>query len=45
MFEVYRNAFVYLRMGYATAIATVLLVMTLVVVAIQMRVLRVEFEY
>lgn len=45
MYEVYRNAFVYLRMGYATAIATVLLVMTLIVVAIQMRVLRVEFEY
>jgi multiple sugar transport system permease protein len=45
MFEVYRNAFVYLRMGYATALATVLLAMTLVVVAIQMRVLPAEFEY
>jgi multiple sugar transport system permease protein len=45
MFEVYRNAFVYLHMGYATAIATVLLTMTLVVVAVQMRVLPVEFEY
>jgi len=45
MFEVYRNAFVYLHMGYATAIATVLLAMTLVVVAVQMRVLPVEFEY
>ncbi len=45
MFEVYRTAFVYLRMGYATAIATVLLLMTLVVATIQMRMLRVEFEY
>lgn len=45
MFEVYRNAFVYLHMGYATAIATVLLAMTLAVVAVQMRVLPVEFEY
>lgn len=45
MFEVYRNAFVYLRMGYATAIATVLLLITLAVVALQMRLLRMEFEY
>ncbi len=45
MYEVYRSAFVYLRMGYATAIASVLLLMTLVVVAIQMRVLRVDFDY
>jgi len=45
MFEVYRNAFVYLRMGYATALATVLLLLMSVIVAIQMRILRVEFEY
>jgi multiple sugar transport system permease protein len=45
MFEVYRNAFVYTRFGYAAAISTVLLLVTVLAVAIQMRVLRVEFEY
>jgi multiple sugar transport system permease protein len=45
MFEVYRNAFVYTRFGYAAAISTVLLLVTVLAVAIQMRFLRVEFEY
>lgn len=45
MFEVYRNAFVYTRFGYAAAISTVLLLVTAAAVAIQMRFLRVEFEY
>ncbi|HSD50751.1 MAG TPA: sugar ABC transporter permease, partial [Candidatus Methylomirabilis sp.] len=45
MFEVYRNAFVYTRFGYAAAISTVLLLVTVLAVGIQMRVLRVEFEY
>jgi multiple sugar transport system permease protein len=45
MFEVYRNAFVYTRFGYAAAIATVLLLVTAVAVTIQMRFLRVQFEY
>ncbi len=45
MFEVYRNAFVYTRFGYAAAISTVLLLVTAIAVIIQMRFLRVEFEY
>lgn len=45
MFEAYRAAFVNLRMGYATAISTVLLAMTLLVVGVQLRFLRVEFAY
>lgn len=45
MFEVYRNAFVYTRFGYAAAISTVLLLVIVIAVAIQMRFLRVQFEY
>ncbi len=45
MFEVYRNAFVYTRFGYAAAISTLLLLVTVLAVTIQMRFLRVEFEY
>ncbi len=45
MFEVYRNAFVYTRFGYAAAISTVLLVVIAVTAAIQVRFVRVEFEY
>ncbi len=45
MFEVYRNAFVYTRFGYAAAISTTLLVVIAVAVSIQMRFLRIEFEY
>jgi ABC-type sugar transport system permease subunit len=45
MFEVYRNAFVYTRFGYAAAISTTLLVVIAAAVSIQMRFLRVEFEY
>jgi ABC-type sugar transport system permease subunit len=45
MFEVYRNAFVYTRFGYAAAISTVLLLVIAVIVALQLRFLRVEYEY
>ena len=45
MFEVYRNAFVYTRFGYASAISTALLLVIALAVSIQMRFLRVEFEY
>ena len=45
MFEVYRNAFVYTRFGYASAISTLLLGVIAIAVALQMRFLRVEFEY
>jgi multiple sugar transport system permease protein len=45
MFEVYRNAFAYTRFGYAAAISTALLLVIAVAVSIQMRFLRVEFEY
>ncbi len=45
MFEVYRNAFVYTRFGYAAAISTALLLVIAIAVSIQMRFLRVEFEY
>jgi multiple sugar transport system permease protein len=45
MFEVYRNAFVYTRFGYAAAISTALLLVIAMAVALQMRFLRVEFEY
>jgi len=45
MFEVYRNAFVYTRFGYAAAISTTLLLVIAVAVTVQMRFLRVEFEY
>jgi ABC-type sugar transport system permease subunit len=45
MFEVYRNAFVYTRFGYASAISTTLLLVIALAVSIQMRFLRVEFEY
>ncbi len=45
MFEVYRNAFIYTRFGYAAAISTALLLVIAVAVSIQMRFLRVEFEY
>lgn len=45
MFEVYRNAFVYTRFGYASAVSTLLLLVIAVAVALQMRFLRVEFEY
>jgi ABC-type sugar transport system permease subunit len=45
MFEVYRNAFVYFRLGYASAVSTLLLVIMLVVVVVQFRVLRPRVEY
>ncbi len=45
MFEVYRNAFVYTRFGYAAAISTALLLVIALTVALQIRFLRVEFEY
>jgi len=45
MFEVYRNAFVYFRLGYASAVSTILLVVMLVVVFVQFRLLRARFEY
>lgn len=45
MFEVYRNAFVYTRFGYAAAISTALLLVIAVTVAFQIRFLRVEYEY
>jgi multiple sugar transport system permease protein len=45
MFEVYRNAFVYTRFGYAAAISTALLLVIGVTVALQIRFLRVEYEY
>ncbi len=45
MFEVYRNAFVYFRLGYASAVSTVLLAVMLIVVFLQFRVLRARFEY
>jgi multiple sugar transport system permease protein len=45
MFEVYRNAFVYFRLGYASAVSTVLLAVMLLVVVIQFRVLRPRVEY
>jgi multiple sugar transport system permease protein len=45
MFEVYRNAFVYFRLGYASAVSTVLLALMLVVVLVQFRVLRPRVEY
>jgi multiple sugar transport system permease protein len=45
MFEVYRNAFVYFRLGYASAVSTLLLAMMLVVVVVQFRLLRPRVEY
>jgi multiple sugar transport system permease protein len=45
MFEVYRNAFVYTRFGYASTISTALLLVIALAVSLQMRFLRVEFEY
>jgi len=45
MFEVYRNAFVYFRLGYASAVSTLLLAIMLVVVVVQFRVLRPRVEY
>jgi multiple sugar transport system permease protein len=45
MFEIYRNAFVYFRLGYASAVSTVLLAVMLVVVLVQFRLLRARFEY
>ncbi len=45
MFEVYRNAFVYTRFGYAAAISTALLLVIALAVSVQMRFLRIEFEY
>jgi multiple sugar transport system permease protein len=45
MFEVYRNAFVYFRLGYASAVSTALLTVMLVVVVVQFRMLRPRFEY
>lgn len=45
MFEVYRNAFVYTRFGYAAAISSALLLVIAVAVTVQVRFLRVEFEY
>jgi multiple sugar transport system permease protein len=45
MFEVYRNAFVYTRFGYASAVSTLLLVVIAGAVVLQIRFLRVEFEY
>jgi ABC-type sugar transport system permease subunit len=45
MFEVYRNAFVYFRLGYASAVSTVLLAAMLLVVVVQFRLLRPRVEY
>ncbi len=45
MFEIYRNAFVYTRFGYASAVSTLLLLVIAVAVVLQMRFVRVEFEY
>jgi ABC-type sugar transport system permease subunit len=45
MFEVYRNAFVYFRLGYASALSMVLLGVMLVVALVQFRLLRARFDY
>ncbi|HEY7139462.1 MAG TPA: sugar ABC transporter permease [Methylomirabilota bacterium] len=45
MFEVYRNAFVYTRFGYAAAISSLLLAVIGLFVAVQVRFLRVDYEY
>src|SRR5262249_4217700 len=44
MFEVYRNAFVYFRLGYASAVSTLLLVIMLAVALLQFRLLHARFE-
>jgi multiple sugar transport system permease protein len=45
MFEIYRNAFVYFRLGYASAVSTILLLVMLAVVFLQFRLLRARFDY
>jgi len=43
--SIYQNAFVYSRMGYASAMAVVLMVIILMVSLIQMRLMRNDWEY
>ncbi|MBO7748350.1 sugar ABC transporter permease [Paenibacillus sp. MWE-103] len=43
--DIFNNAFSYMNMGYASAIAFVLLVMILIVTLIQLRLGRVQWEY
>jgi ABC-type sugar transport system permease subunit len=45
MLEIYRNAFAYFRLGYASAMSAVLVIVMLVVVFLQFRILRPQFEY
>ncbi|HIC89908.1 MAG TPA: sugar ABC transporter permease, partial [Anaerolineae bacterium] len=41
---IYENAFVYLKMGYASAMAVILFAILMVLTLLQMRVFRVELE-
>jgi ABC-type sugar transport system permease subunit len=43
--DIYENAFRYQRMGWAAAVALVLVILVAVVTIVQMRVLRTEWEY
>ena len=43
--DIYQNAFRYQRMGWASAIAFVLVVIVMIVTLVQMRLLRTEWEY
>jgi multiple sugar transport system permease protein len=43
--DIYQNAFRYQRMGWASAIAFVLVVIVMIVTIAQMRLLRTEWEY
>jgi multiple sugar transport system permease protein len=45
MYYTYKNAFIFSKMGYATALSCVLLAITLIVVIVQMRLFRSDFEY
>jgi ABC-type sugar transport system permease subunit len=45
MLEIYRNAFTYFRLGYASAMSAVLVTAMLLVVFVQFRMLRPQFEY
>ena len=45
MLDIYDNAFRFQRMGWAAAVSFVLFLIVMIVTAVQMRVLRTDWEY
>jgi multiple sugar transport system permease protein/raffinose/stachyose/melibiose transport system permease protein len=44
-FSIYQNAFVYMRMGYASAMAVIMLLLILIISVLQLKAAKIDWEY